>query len=620
MGLLNSLSYGVILTNSSREQLLYYYNRELDYLRNAGRNFSRQYPKIARRLELSDSESPDPHVERLLESFAFLSGRISKEIEDQHPQTAAALLNILYPHLVNPVPSMGIAHLIADPSRGNLTTGFKVPKGTRLNAAAMEGIDCTFTTVYPVTLWPIEVDHVGIVAANRLKTSGQPLQSEWALHIKLKSTSVNFKDMHMDSLDFHLASEKKLALFLYQLIFSRTEQQAFVSTDGKNIYALPKGSVKPIGFEADEMSLPMGQHSIHSYQLLQEYFHLPEKFLFFKIKNLLKSASLIDLSSEILDIYIPINDPGAIHEIDLKAEDFLLGATPIVNLFKKSTDPFRLTKKQTEYRLIPDQRLDQTTEIYSILNVSGSVEGVDDPIEMAPYYSFSHHTLLNPDTVYWTHKRTSARVRDLPGSDVYLSFVDINFSAQTPAQQIIYAETLCTNRYLAEQLPYNTSLTAEDALPVSQIVCLDKPVSQVDSPEDGETLWKLISQLSVNHIGLTSGPASVAGLAEMLRLYLRGSGQSHFEIETITDLTVKPVVRRVNNEAWRGFVRGQEVTLIMNDATNSGGSTFLLASILRHYFGLHVGINSFVEVVLKNDHRQKDIMRWNPLPGTQISL
>ena len=94
----------------------------------------------------------------------------------------------------------------------------------------------------------------------------------------------------------------------------------------------------------------------------------------------------------------------------------------------------------------------------------------------------------------------------------------------------------------------------------------------------------------------------------------------YFEIETITDIAVKPVVRRVNNEAWRGFVRGQEVTLIMNDATNAGGSTFLLACILRHYFGLHVGINSFVEVVLKNDHRQKDIMRWKPLPGTQISL
>ncbi|MDP2193670.1 MAG: type VI secretion system baseplate subunit TssF [Alphaproteobacteria bacterium] len=610
------------MANSSRDQLLYHYNRELDYLRHAGKQFARQYPKIARRLELSDSESPDPHVERLLESFAFLSGRISKEIEDQHPQTASALLGILYPHIVNPVPAMGIAHLKADPSRGNLTTGFVVPKGTRLNASSTEGIDCTFSTVYPLKLWPVYVDQAKIVPSNKFTytNSINPIQSEWAIHIKLKSKAVNFHDMKMDHVAFHIAAERKLALFLYQLIFSQPDAQAFISVDGTNLTALPKNTIQPMGFNAEEMSLPMGDHALHTYQMMQEYFHFQEKFLFFKINDIAKAGEQLDLRADTLDLYLPISDPGAIFDIDLKPEHFVLGATPIVNLFKKSTDPFRLDRKQTEYRLVPDQRLDKTLEIYAITKITGSVENRSDPLDLAPYYSLDHAHILNPETVYWVSKRKSAISRGLPGSDMYVSFVDNTFNPQAPAQQIIYAETLCTNRYLAEQIPYNAVLTPEETLPVSQILCITKPVSQIHAPEDGETLWKLISQLSVNHIGLTSGSASVAGLLEMLRLYLRGSRQSHFEIETIKNLLVQTIVRRVNNEAWRGFVRGHEVTLVMDDVAQSGGSTFLLASILRHYFGLHVGINSFVEVVLKNDNQQKEVMRWKPLPGTQITL
>ena len=44
----------------------------LSYLRQMGERFARAYPKVAGRLELQRDECPDPHVERLIESFAFL--------------------------------------------------------------------------------------------------------------------------------------------------------------------------------------------------------------------------------------------------------------------------------------------------------------------------------------------------------------------------------------------------------------------------------------------------------------------------------------------------------------------------------------------------------------------
>jgi type VI secretion system protein ImpG len=268
------------VAKSSTDRFLHYYNQELSYLRYAGKNFAKQYPKIARRLELSDSESPDPHVERLLESFAFLTGRISQEIDDQYPETASALLNILYPHLVNPIPAMAIAHLQVDPSKGNLTTGYVVPKGTPLSAKANEGIECQFTTVYPLKLWPIKLQHVELLPSNRVDVKASQTK-EWFMHFELESLSVDFGSMNLDELDFHIRCERKLALLIYQIIFAQNTINAYFSVDGKTLFPLPKESVVPLGFSVDEMSMPMGSHTIYSYQLLQEYFHLPEKFLFF---------------------------------------------------------------------------------------------------------------------------------------------------------------------------------------------------------------------------------------------------------------------------------------------------------------------------------------------------
>eukprot|EP01037_Dinobryon_pediforme_P017334 gene17334-17525_t len=109
------------------------------YLRNAGAIFAKQHPKIARRLELGSKESPDPHTERLLESFAFLSARLSQEIDERFPQIASALLDVTYPHLINPIPAMTIAQFQVDPTKGKLTTGYSVAKGSQLFTYAEQG-------------------------------------------------------------------------------------------------------------------------------------------------------------------------------------------------------------------------------------------------------------------------------------------------------------------------------------------------------------------------------------------------------------------------------------------------------------------------------------------------
>ena len=68
-----------------RDELLGYYERELIFLRRMGAEFARKYPKVAGRLLLEEEKIEDPHVERIIEAFAFLTGRISLKLEDELP-------------------------------------------------------------------------------------------------------------------------------------------------------------------------------------------------------------------------------------------------------------------------------------------------------------------------------------------------------------------------------------------------------------------------------------------------------------------------------------------------------------------------------------------------------
>ncbi len=140
-----------------RDDLLLYYERELTFLREMGAEFAEKYPKIAGRLVLDPNEGRDPHVERLLEAFAFLAARVHLKIDDEFPEITEALLSVLYPHYLRPIPSMSIVEFDLDPAQGNLSTGLPIPKDSVLYSAPVSGVPCKYRTCYDTTLWPLRL-------------------------------------------------------------------------------------------------------------------------------------------------------------------------------------------------------------------------------------------------------------------------------------------------------------------------------------------------------------------------------------------------------------------------------------------------------------------------------
>lgn len=604
------------MKRDGQEDLLRYYWRELTYLRRMGAAFAEQHPKIAGRLELGAGESPDPHVERLLEAFAFLTGRIQHNLDGDFPEVAAELLNLLYPHYLTPVPSMAVARFEADPAEGKLTTGLELPRHLPVFAEAKDarGLVCRFRTCYPVVLWPLAVAEAAFEATARYDFLDRHPRAVTLLRLRLeRQGQTSLADVALDRLRFYLNGDRMLCDQLYELLFCHCLGVALLPEGEEPPVLLPAGALAPVGFGAGEEVLPHPASVHPGYRLLQEYFTFPQKFLFFDVGHLEGHGS-----ETFFDLLFLLDQPPR-DRLPLGRDTFALGCAPIVNLFPRTTEPVRLDHRQTEYRLVADARRERTTGIHSVLAVSGTLDPRDESRRLAPFYSFDHGMAAGRQRAFWHARRVPTGRQDLPGTDILLSLLDLDFRPSLPALETLYAHTLCTNRDLAERLPPDAILQT-DAAALQRIVCLGKTTPEIVPPLGGQALWRLISHLSLNYLSLAGGPESRDALREIVRLYSHGSPSAEQQIHGIEELSHRRVVRRMGGEAWRGFCRGSEITVTFDEDAYVGASAFLLASVLNHFFALYASINSFTRMVARSRQREGVWKEWPPMAGRRLVL
>src|SRR5947209_1114992 len=113
-----------------------------------GMQFAEKNPKVAARLSLEPTKCEDPHVERLLEGFAFLAARVHLKIDDEFPEISEGLLSVVYPQLVRPIPSMSIVEFQLDPEKGKLTSALPIPRGSRLQSRPVGRAPCRLRPYY----------------------------------------------------------------------------------------------------------------------------------------------------------------------------------------------------------------------------------------------------------------------------------------------------------------------------------------------------------------------------------------------------------------------------------------------------------------------------------------
>jgi type VI secretion system protein ImpG len=599
------------------DRILTYYERELTYIREAGADFARKYPKIAGRLQLETDKCEDPHTERLIEAFAFLCGRIHEKIDDDFPEITESILKILYPHYVNPIPSMSVVRF--EPTRKTLgLSGYRIEKGSVLYSRPVGGHPCRFTTTSPVALWPVEIVSAALRDPKRTVRGAQQ-----ALHLQIRAfNNIPASQLPWESLRFFLNGQAQHVYHLYELLLNNVchvEIEAANRAGKIDVIPLSFADLRPVGFEEGEAMLPYSKRSFPGYLHLFEYFCFPEKFLFIDLRGLaaLRKYDLRDA----FDIYVYLDRPVKPNTV-VNAETFSLFAAPVVNLFEKVAEPIRVDQRKTEYRVIADIRRQDATEIFSVNRVAATTPDAPGTFfDFSPFYSIGHH-LDDGDPkarkVFWlSERRTSVRKGD-DGTEVYLSFCDARSAPVEPDVETVTAFVACTNRDLPARLPFGDAdgdFEMETAAPVARIQCLLKPTQTRRPALRGALQWRLVSHLSLNYLSLVEDGGTA--LKEILKLYdFENSAVTRQQIGGIANVSSRPVARRIGES----FGRGVDVTIEFDEGKFVGTGLFLFASVLERFLAQYVSINSFCQLTARTNQRKDPLRKWPPRNGNRVLL
>jgi len=609
------------------KELLPFYERELLFIRQMAADFGERYPDLAASLQLNAGASQDPHVERLIEAFALIAGRIQRKIEDEFPEITEAVLDTLYPHYLRPIPSAAVAQFEADPEQGHLSSGYVIPRGSTVYSAPISGATCRFRTCYPVQLWPLELVKAAFVQSSQLSAGSLAANAPFGLRLQFRCLGgAEFAKLPIRSLRFHLAGDPQAAHTLYELLMNNVLHVAVRKLDSKRVtpvLALPPLSIGQIGFTQQEEMLPYSDRSFQGYRLLQEYFAFPEKFLFFDI-NKLDCIPKEDLAQqfEILILFAEFErqERTRLLEQAVDRDTFQLGCAPIVNLFERYAEPIRVSHTETEYRVVPDIHAQHATEVYSVNRVTSSSPGAEISREYRQFYSFRHTETGDREAAFWhAVRRHSLRDGD-NGTEVYLSLLDLNFRPNLPPVDSLTVQVTCTNRDLPERLPvrYTFGELDMESGTVLRIRFLRSPTPCVRPPLRRGLQWRLISHLSLNHLSIVE---TIEPLRELLKLYDFGGEPSiGNQISGLVGITSRSKVARVSSSHGLAFCPGVHVDLLLDEEHFARNGAFLLASVLERFFGLYSSINSFSQLKVRTLQRKGVLREWAPRTGEQIVL
>jgi len=622
-----------------RDRLLVYYERELRFIRKLATGFASKYPEVASRLQLEPTKCEDPHVERLIEAFAMLTARVHLRLDDDFAEVTDALMGILYPHYLRPIPSMTIVQMHVDPEVAAIPGGFTVDAHSILHSAPAGGVRCQFRTCYPLALYPIEVAAVEVTGTTPLRGQPVPDTARSALRIRLRTQGgVPFSELAPDRLRFFLDATSGDIHSLYELflrdpqglLLTRPDDDAATSPS-RGHFVAPE-EIRPVGFAPDEGLLDYPPESFLGYRLLQEYFTFPDKFLFVELGGLGPVTARHE--GRELDVHVLLpQTPGQL-DIRVEPENLKLGCTPAINLFPRTLDPIRLTHNTVENPLVPDARAPDSFEVHSIRRVTSVTPGTGRTVAYQPFYGVRHGASRPTEgTAYWhAIRRPSLRKGD-SGSDVFISLVDPRFDLLSAPVDVLHVDALCTNRALPSRLPFGATsgdFRLEGRPGIQRIVALRKPTDPLPAPCDGANRWRLVSHLSLNYVSLLdsgrTGDAdsegrAVESLRELLRLYdFNDSPVTRQRIAGLVGLEARRIVRRVGRGAEAGFARGILAELEFDASQYTGAGVFLFASVLEQFLGLYTSINSFTQVVARVRQHQGILKRWPPRAGEATLL
>lgn len=589
------------------EELLPYYEKQLQEFSQQSRDFAQQYPKIAQRLSLNQEQIDDPHIERLIQAFALIAARIDKKLADSYDIFTNALFEVMFPQYIKHFPSCTVVSFEDINKQKQLNAVHRIPRHTALKSRSFKGIQCEFQTSAEVHLLPIQLSAVTF----KTQTNSQ-------LHLH-QNTSLTFSFdifnqakacFDQEILPIYLDAISNFPLYVLDCIF-KTETRFSIVIDQQQI-EIPN-PFRVFGFEEDASLLPLDQHTHHAYRLLLEYFCFPERFNYLYldlafIQQLQHNQANIDLQ---IHFKLNLNDQAMLRNFsELSAANFKLFTTPAINLFEKQAEPQKINHQQLEYPLITDAHHPELYQLYAIISMHMVREKKEQQQVIYPVYPFfamSHYHAKDVQFFY----ALNTKLFNGPYIATGYSIISKKLEPETISSDFISAKLLCSNRELPYEMlkPSQHSLNLNDSSMARRAIILKRPSQVFNFEHTAKEQWRIISHLSLNALALMKGDA-LSHIKELLALYnLPKSKHNQLIIDAIQSIEFEITHKLIEAKPFPMFIRGIGIHLSINSQAFRGHSLYIFSQLLSHIFSLKVHLNSFVDLTIIDSIQQQELYR-----------
>jgi len=582
-----------------------YFQDELAYLRDMGREFAQAYPALAPMLA---DRGGDPDVERLLEGFAFLTGRIREKLDDELPELMLTVAQMLFPQLVRPLPATSILEFLPLPNA--LRERKVVARGTEVQSIPVDGTRCRFRTAGDCTLAPLSMGRVALsdVAGGK---------QELSLELQVLQPG-ELARVIPSTLSLHFAGEARDALGILAHVLSHTTEivlfDAAKGPDGPHVVLSPSALVHR-GFEEENALLPAIATAFPGFRLLQEYYVLPAKFAFLELSQFDRAAELGELGR--IGVLFRLDQRlSGVHRVT--SEQVRLHCVPIVNVFETTAEPLRISRKRERYLVRPAGLVPGQGDVYSIEQVQTVVRG-GERVVIPSFLSFEHADQLeNRSRVFYTEHRRPTVVGE--GADALLSLGTAEDSGFLPDAEVLSIDLLATNAQLANALRAGEiNEPTPSSPPFAKFRNLTAATMHVPPPLGHDLKWRATAHTAMNLRALTEPDVLRTTLAvyNLQALIDRQAARSNeLRILAIRDVKVRP-----GEKLYRGAsVRGVDIQVELDESGFAGdGDVFLFGAILERLFAEYVSINSFSRTTVKGITSNLEY-KWPARSGNQTLL
>lgn len=613
------------------------YNKELTFMREMAEEFANKHPKIAGRLGMRGIEVSDPFVERLIESFCFMSARTQLKLDAEFPLFTRRLLDVIYPNYTAPTPSMGVIQLEPNLKEGNLTQGYPVPRNSAFYTAIAPGeiTRCEFRSGQQVQLWPFTLAEARLTSIppdlpnlDRHRISSQRLKSALRIKLQLPKELVFSQLINFDQLPVYIDGDERVVSQIFELLHAHHVATIVRSVNDDRVQDTII-SDQPLvfdGLETDQSLLPVGWNIFQGHNLVQEYFSCRKRFYFFTLTQLARAMQTNN--SHEAEIIILLDKQASSLTSHVTASRFLLFCTPVINLFPRRMDKLEIDPALNEFHVVPDRSRPLDFEIFSISKVFGQQAESSKEVTFNPLYQTRHCDNGNFGRYFSATRKSrqdnqNSRRYDTrtpyAGTEVFLSLVDQQEAPWSDDIRYLSIDALVTNRDLPRLITASGSmqLTMPDSAPVQGARFLFQPSAPRAPFANGESAWRLIRQLSFNYLPLYDMQHSQGGEAfrSLLRLFVPPfDHDSQTQIDAIVGCETQPVIRRLPGDGLLVYGRGVRCTLTVDEEGFSGISPYLFGTIIENYIARHAAINVFTETLLLSMQRG-EVGNWQARPG-----